>query len=274
MRKFIRRINWKKMFRSLLWVSIVGVFFVSVGFTEHRRSETLCKEVVIKVEDSAGNSFIDKNDIEQTIQDKFGKLEGKRLLSINISLLEKIIDNNPYVLKAQVFSTIDGKLKIEVKQRNPIVRIINAFNESYYIDADGVLMPLSDKYTARVVVANGNIFNKETEQRIRRVTVESGADTSFHATTLEKIFMLSDYIIHHDFWNAQIEQIYINSDGEMELIPRVGNQTIVFGDEKEIAEKFNKLMMFYNEGLSKTGWNQYNKINLTFKDQVVCTKHN
>jgi len=274
MRKFFRQINWKKMFRALLWVSIVGAFFVSVGFTEHRRSETLCKEVVINVEDSAGNSFIDQNDILQTIQDKFGKLEGKRLLSINISLLEKIIDNNPFVLKAEVFSTIDGKLKIDVRQRNPVVRIINAFNESYYIDDRGSLMPLSDKYTARVVVANGSIFNKEKDQGVRKATIESAADTAFHPTVLEKVFILSNYIVHHDFWNAQIEQIYINSDGEMELIPRVGNHTIVFGDEKEMDEKFNKLLTFYEEGLSKTGWNQYRTINLTFKDQVVCTKRN
>jgi len=273
LKKLIRQINWKKMLQASLWIGITGAFFVSVGFTEHRSNETLCKEVVINVEDSAGNSFIDKKDIERTLQDKFGNPVGKQLLSINISLLEKIIDNNPYVLNAEVFSTIDGRLKIDVKQRNPIVRIINACNGSYYLDDTGTLMPVSDKYTARVVLANGNIFNKETEQLIRKATVELTADTAFHPTTLEKVFLLSRYIKSHDFWNAQIEQIYINSDGEMELIPLVGNHTIVFGDEKDMEEKFNKLMMFYNEGLSKTGWNQYRTINLTFKAQVVCSKH-
>ncbi|MEO8088452.1 MAG: cell division protein FtsQ, partial [Bacteroidota bacterium] len=67
-------------------------------------------------------------------------------------------------------------------------------------------------------------------------------------------------------------QIFVDAAGDMELIPRVGNQTILFGDEKQMEEKFNKLYTFYKKGLSKTGWNQYKTINVTFKDQVVCSK--
>jgi len=272
MKKFRIKFDWKKVSRLSAQVLVVFAFLASVGFTEHRRGEMLCKEIVIHVDDSLGNSFVQRQDIAQLIRDKFGNLEGKLLYSINISLLEKIIDSNPFVLKAQVFSTVDGKLEVEVKQRTPIVRIINTFNESFYIDDRGTLMPMSDKFSAHVPVANGNIFNRETEQRIRRVTEQEIRDTSFSATLLEKIFMVSDYVRTHDFWNAQIEQIYINAAGEIELIPRVGNQTILFGDESELEKKFEKLYTFYKEGLSKTGWNQYKTINVTFKDQVVCSK--
>ncbi len=272
MKKFRLNIDWKKFFRISLHLLIAAGFLASMGFTEHRRNELLCKEIVINVDDSLGNSFVQKNDIEQLIQDKFGKLDGKRLHSINISLLEKIIDSNPFVLKAQVFSTVDGKLEVDVKQRVPVVRIINALNENFYIDEGGVLMPLSDKFSAHVPVANGNIFNREAEQRVRMITEKEIADTSFRPTLLEKVFMISEYVHHHDFWNAQIEQVYVNTQGELELIPRVGNQIIIFGDEKQMDEKFNKLYILYKEGLSKTGWNQYSTINVTFKDQVVCSK--
>jgi cell division protein FtsQ len=272
MKKFKIKVDWKKISRISLRVLVAAGFLASVGFSEHKRNEMLCKEIVIHIDDSLGNSFVQRADIEQLISDKFGKLTGKQILSINISLLEKIIDGNPFVLKAEVFSTVDGKLVVEVKQRTPIVRVINTFNESFYIDDNGVLMPLSEKFSAHVPVANGNIFNRETEQKIRRVTEREISDTSFSPTLLEKIFMVCDYVRRHDFWNAQIEQVYVNAEGEMELIPRVGNQTILFGDEKEMDGKFNKLYTFYKEGLSKTGWNQYKTINVTFKDQVVCSK--
>lgn len=272
MKKFKYKIDFKKVLHISLRVLIVAGFIASVGFTEHRRSEMQCKEISITVDDSLGNSFVQKEDIRQLISDKFGKLAGKPLGSINISLLEKIIDGNPFVLKAQVFSTVDGKLVIEVKQRTPIVRVINTFHESFYIDECGILMPMSEKFTAHVPVANGNIFNRETEQKIRRITGKEISDTSFSPTLLEKIFMISDYVRTHEFWNAQIEQIFVDAAGDMELIPRVGNQTILFGDEKQMEEKFNKLYTFYKKGLSKTGWNQYKTINVTFKDQVVCSK--
>jgi cell division protein FtsQ len=272
MKKFRIKADWKKIRRISLRVLVVCGFLASVGFTEHRRNEMLCREIVINVDDSLGNSFVEQRDIAQLILDKFGVLKGKTLQSINISLLEKIIDGNPFVLKAQVFSTVDGKLVVDVKQRTPVVRVINTLNESFYIDDMGMLMPLSDKFSAHVPVANGNIFNRETEQRIRRITQNELNDTSFSPTLLEKIFMVGDYVRTHDFWNAQIEQIYVNALGEMELIPRVGNQIILFGDEKEMDAKFSKLFTFYKDGLSKTGWNQYKTINVTFKDQVVCSK--
>ncbi|MEO8086882.1 MAG: hypothetical protein ABI763_08690, partial [Bacteroidota bacterium] len=117
MKKFKYKIDFKKVLHLSLRVLIVAGFLASVGFTEHRRSEMQCKEISITVDDSLGNSFVQKEDIRQLISDKFGKLAGKPLGSINISLLEKIIDGNPFVLKAQVFSTVDGKLVIEVKQR-------------------------------------------------------------------------------------------------------------------------------------------------------------
>lgn len=272
MKKFKFNIDWKKVLRVGLRAVILAGFLASVGFTEHRRNTMLCNKVIVNIDDSLGNSFVQKEDIEQQIGNKFGVIAGKPLTSINISLLEKIIDGNPFVLKAQVFSTVDGNLIVEVKQRTPLVRVINTLNESFYIDDGGVLMPMSSKFSAHVPVANGNIFNRETEQRIRRITEKEIRDTTFSPTLLEKIFMVCNYVHNHEFWNAQIEQVFINIEGEIELIPRVGNQTILFGNEKDIEEKFNKLYTLYREGFSKTGWNQYKTINVTFKDQVVCSK--
>ena len=59
---------------------------------------------------------------------------------------------------------------------------------------------------------------------------------------------------------------------EIEMIPRIGNHTVVIGNDMFLEEKFNKLSVFYREGLNKKGWDKYSIINLKFKDQVVCTK--
>jgi cell division protein FtsQ len=232
----------------------------------------LCSEVNVRLIGSNDQAFVEKGDVLQTIHDKFGELEGKPMHSINISLLENIINNNPFVAHAEVFSTIDGKLTIEVVPRNPIVRIINYFNESFYIDDEGVFMPLSEKYSASVPVVNGFIYDKEVNHSVRKMTEKEMADTSFHPLRIEKVYVLVGYISQHEFWNAQVEQVFVNSDGEMELIPRVGNHLVVLGDEKDMDEKFNKLLLFYKEGLSRQGWEKYSVINLKFKDQVVCTK--
>jgi cell division protein FtsQ len=80
------------------------------------------------------------------------------------------------------------------------------------------------------------------------------------------------YIRSDKFWEAQIVQIYVNGKGEFELIPRVGAHIIEFGKAEDIEEKFEKLWILYNEGFYNTGWNQYDKISLKYKNQAVCTK--
>lgn len=270
--KKLKNMNWKRIFRFTMWSAVVAGFVITVGFTEKKQAEMLCSEVNISIKSSHNHSFVEKSDVLQTIHDKFGTLEGKALHTINISLLENIINNNPFVSRTEVFSTIDGKLNIEVIPRNPIVRIINYFNESFYIDDQGVFMPLSEKYSASVPVANGFIYDKETQHAVRTSAGKQITDTAFHPLTIEKVYMLADYIGHHEFWNAQTEQVFVNGDGDMELIPRVGNHTIIVGDEKELNEKFDKLFLFYKEGLSKQGWDKYSTINLKFNEQVICTK--
>ncbi len=260
----------KKMFWKIGKMALIAIAFVaSFGFASHRQSVMPCSGVNINVHDSSGTGFVDRNDIQQIIQNKFGELEGKPIASINISLLEKIINTNPFIREAEVFSTIDGKVNIEVKQRIPVLRVINYKNESFYVDCDGVFMPPSDKFTARVPVANGYIYDSQIENRVRFF---SNADSTTVKTKTEQLFNIIQYTNKSTFWSNEVEQLYVNPNGEIEMIPRVGDHSVLLGDDSEIEEKFAKLIAFYKERVNSGGWNQYSVINLKYKDQVVCSK--
>ena len=261
----------KRVIRIAAYSVIVLAFLISVGFADHRQEAMPCTEVEVIIKDTLGHNFVSPEEVLNLVQNKFGMLEGKELGSINIGLLEKIINTNSFISKAEVFSTIDGKVNIEINQRRPIVRIVNANDESFYIDDQGVFMPLSDVYTARVPIANGFLFDKETERNVLKYDGEN-CDTSVKISRVDEVFHVADYIFHHSFWNAQVEQIYVNASGEIELIPRVGSQNIILGSSENIEKKLNKLYLFYREGLSKTGWNKYKTINLKYEGQIVCTK--
>ncbi|MBP6334687.1 MAG: hypothetical protein KA444_04370 [Bacteroidia bacterium] len=265
-------IDWKRTKKTAFRALIAVAFLVSVGFSDSRQSKMLCNELVISILDTLGQSFVEPEDIRLTVHNKFGELKGQKMSSINISLLEKIIANNPFVADAEVFSSVDGKLNIEVLQRRPVVRVVNFNQESFYIDDQGFFMPLSDKYTARVPVANGYIFHREAERMVTGLTSNTSTVSDSSISTIRKVYNVSSYINKDDFWSAQIEQIYINANGEMELIPRVGLHTILLGDGSDLEDKFERLFLFYKEGLNKAGWEKFKTINLKYKDQVVCTK--
>lgn len=263
----------KKFLNISLWVLLIAGLVVSVAFVGIEQNSLKCSDLLVKVDYSEENYFVDEDDIKAMIYNTGDSIEGQPMESIQVPVLEKLINNHPSVADAQVYKTINGEVKVKVKQRKPLIRIYNNQNESFYIDEDGHFMPLSTKYTARVLIANGNI--KVSSAILANWNIEKimRFDSLAAKTIIDDLFKLAKFINEDTWRKAQFQQVYVDENGEIELIPRVGNHRILIGDISDIEEKINRLMIFYKEGLSKTGWNEYQQINLKFKDQVVCTKN-
>jgi cell division protein FtsQ len=173
------------------------------------------------------------------------------------------------VKNAEVFLSLQGVLTVTVEQRQPLVRVFNNRGESGYLDNLGHFMPLSHKYTARVLVANGHYSDGLWAFDAKEVAEN---DSLTKVLVLDDVYRLASFIDKHPFWKAQINQVYYNRNHEFELIPRVGTHVILLGKAEQIEEKFGKLFAFYKKGLPYTDWNRYDHINLKYKNQVVCTK--
>jgi cell division protein FtsQ len=263
----------KKILHTTLWFSSFLVLILLLGFTEKSLREIPYKQMKISVDTRNETFFVNTDDIEKAIRN-MGIDEGQiHLRSINIRSLEDFFNRYPSVRKSQVFSSIDGTLHIHVEQRTPVLRVYSRNGDSYYIDKDGKLMPLSTKYTSRVMVLNGFFDAPFSQMYPFLYNTEAQIDANEkNKKLLQDAFEINEIIRNDAFLHAQFSQLYYNSDGDFELIPRVGNHKIVLGKNIDTREKFEKLKIFYIEGLQKTGWNTYESINLKFKDQVVCTK--
>jgi cell division protein FtsQ len=255
---------------TALWCFIAGGALVVLGFVNGRQQTLKCKTVNIEINEDVPHEFINEQEVRELISKK-GSPAGKPLASINTSLLEKIILSNPFVRRAEVYSTVDGELNVKVWQRDPVLRVINMHDEQFYIDKDGEFMPVSDNYTTPVIVANGYIFNSYSEMKIDQRS-EVPNDSAAIPRIINQVYALVQFISADSFLTANTEQVYVNEQQELEIIPRIGQHKIIFGDTTDMAGKFNRLMVFYKEGLSKTGWNNYSTINLKYRGQVVCTK--
>jgi cell division protein FtsQ len=257
-----------KIVNISIWIVAIVMIVVVLGFVKAAQKQQTFKEPVVHVDYDTDHRFIDEYDILTQVLNK--EDSGSLVLDrFNITELEDKLSNNHSIKDAQVFKTVDGELVINVKQRRPIVRVFSK-NESYYIDEKGDLMPLSNKYTARLLVVNG-MLNEPFSKRYL-VNYNNLEDSLLEKTMLDDIYKISDYIDKSDFWKAQIEQIHVNKMSDLVLIPKVGSHKIVFGGIDNLEGKFEKLMIFYRKGLNKTGWNEYSTINLKYKNQVVCTK--
>lgn len=272
------KINMQQKLRRALiigsWVLSVAGLIVLLSFVNYKQVNSVCKNVIVTIDEGEGHDFVDGNDILQLVNSK-GKLIGKSFAGINKKLLEKIVLSNPFVERVEVYSTLDGNLHIDAWQRNPIIRVYNMLNEQFYIDKNGAFMPVSEKYTPSVVVANGYIYNTYAEMKIAPPPVlknSNNIDSLTIPRMINQVYKVASFIAADTFWSANTQQIYVNELQELELVPRVGDHRILLGDTTDLKDKFDRLFAFYKKGLSNTGWNNYSLINLKYKNQVVCTK--
>ena len=257
-----------KIIQISIWVIVIVGIIVLLGFVNKSQQQMVFEKPIVKIDYETENRFVDEEDVLSQILHRADT--GKLILNrFNVTTLEEKLHQNNSIKDVQVYKTIDGQLMVNVTQRRPIVRVFSN-NKSYYIDEDGNLMPLSDKYTARLLVVSGELNEPYWKRNLYNYSDLS--DSIVDKTLLDDVYKIAKYIDESEFFKAQIEQVYVNKESDFELIPKVGNHKIVFGGVDNLESKFEKLMIFYKKGLSKTGWNEYSEINLKYKNQVVCTK--
>ena len=118
-----------------------------------------------------------------------------------------------------------------------------------------------------VLLVTGKISIQEIQDKngMRRADIEEDLQ-------IQKLMSFARYVEKHEFWSTQIVQLYKAGDGDFELIPRVGAHQIAFGTMDDFEVKLRNLKLLYDQGLKKYGWNRYNKINLKYSNQIICTK--
>lgn len=269
----MKKISTKKILTIVLWIIGLSGLMVSLAFATKKEKAIVAENMSISIANTEENSFIDETDVKEFFNERKDSILNAQLKNINVNELEKALNSHPAIENADVAVDINGDVNVNVTQRTPIVRVLNLDGESYYIDNNSKLMPLNDKYTARVLVASGYIMEPYA-QRYEFSAKQIKANELFSKVSLlDDIYTMSEYIIKDSVLNSLIHQINVTKEHELELYPTIGNQKIVFGDAVDIEEKFNKLKLFYTEGLNKTdGWNKYSTINIKYKNQVVCTK--
>lgn len=269
----MKKINYRKLLVTVLWIAAISGIAGSLAFVAKSERNVTVKNLNISIHNNDENLFLSEKDIRNFLAQRDENLISASYKNISIPQIEQALNSHPAIENAEVSADISGEIKVEVTQRTPVCRIINMDGESYYIDSQSKLMPLNDNYAARVIVASGNIT--EPYSRRYQYTVKQIKDNAlFKAiSVLDDVFDVVEYIQSDSLLMSLIHQVYVNNEKELELFPAIGNHKIIFGTSDCLAEKFNKLKLFYTQGLNKSdSWNKYSAINLKYKNLVVCTK--
>ncbi|MFL9845670.1 cell division protein FtsQ/DivIB [Flavobacterium rhizosphaerae] len=239
----MKRFNWNNI-RLLLIIAAIGFLY---SFSGGRNEARKLKGVSIEFADK--ESYITKDKVNKLLIQNYGEVTGISKENLDLNNVEKRLNENPMIDKAEVYATIDGKLIAVIVQRKPVARVFKG-GTSFYIDHNGAQMPLSESETARVLLV-------------------TGAVESVDAATLHQ---LVNYIFDDVYLKKNIVGVAITPAGGVKMRCRDHDYEIIFGRPVDIDRKFKNYKAFLQDAKNDTVIDNYKTINLKFTQQVVCTK--
>lgn len=236
------KINWNYIKTFLL----IGVVFFLFAFAEKRNHTRVLSEINLHFTNSE-NLYLTEEAVNKLLIQNEVRVKSIGKETLDLSRVEALLESHEMVENAEVFMSVDGKMGAEITQRKPLARVMAS--APFYLDRQGFRMPLSKFYSARVPLVTG--VNEEH---------------------LLEVHPLIDFINNDGFLTRHITGVNRRSNGKYELHLRQIDFVVVFGEVKDIELKFKNFKAFYQKALKDKKLDAYQKVDLQFGDQVVCTK--
>ncbi len=243
----------KAFFWLVLLASLTGITLMAARFQAEQVISGVEAEVILL---DKGNNLILPDDIVKTVGKKFGKLEGLTIDKVDMRSIEQFLSTSPYVKEASVFLGASGKLTLSIRQRMPIMRIVDNHGTHWYIDADTVRMPVSRNFTARVPLVNGDF----------------PATNDIKSWPIGPLFDVTMMLQDNEFMGSLVDQVYFESKDKIWLVPRMGPSKILIGNTNDLDDKVERIQKFYKKVLPSTGWDTYAYVDTRFAGQIVAKR--
>ena len=204
--------------KVIIVLAVVSIFF---AFSSSQNNAKPISEVEVSFI-GENNLFISKTKVDKLLiqNNDYIKCVSKDIL--DLKALENKLSSHDMIENSELYISINGILKIDIKQRNPYARVIS--DPSFYIDNNGTKMPLSDNYSARVLLVHG--LNDESK--------------------IDYVFKLIKTIRDDEFLNSNVTDILINKS-EISLRVRNCNFEVLVGDLNNLETKIKNFKAFYQK---------------------------
>jgi len=251
----------KKIILFVFWLLVfVGVVYMVVR-ADAARDNMACEKYAVQVRvEHTADTLLYPVDIEN-IMLKHDTIIGKPYHAIDLYALEGVLKQQPAVSEVHIYGDMLGTLRITATQRVPIVRIIDALNQSFYLDETAQVMPARPGTSAHVITVSGNIGI--TRDQALADTLKQRWDA---------LIACVKFINNDAFLRCQIGQIYIENENLALMIPVIGKHKIIFGSLEHPEKRLTRLKIFYQRGMDAEKWANYRSIDLRYKSQIVCKR--
>jgi len=237
--------------------AIAFALLLCLMFFAKVRLDSQLNEVKINVEKlEEQKSLIGSKEVRQRLKDFLGyDITLANARKIDLHLLEKELESDSRINTAEIFLDKHNNLNISVKQKRPIVRVEVAGAEDYYLDYTGDRIPITESIRVPVVTGKINAY-RDNYQSIKN-------------HNLNDVLMVARKVYDNEFLTSLIDQIDVDQNNEIVLVPKLGKGKIQLGQVTDLDEKIYKLKVYYANGLKNIGIDKFDELDLRYRNQVI-----
>lgn len=247
----------KRPYKILLIVLGAVLLAVLVVLANVSRSRSVVRGIEVNIRYGRTPQLVDDQTVRDSILADIKGLLNHSVASVDRKAVAEAAAKVPYLKDVSATVSVSGKVVVRAKQRRPIARLFYGSKELYF-DSDGHLMPTSPLGNCNVLVAGGDF-------------TEPLRSDSLNAQMCS-LLTLANFLDAESKYGDMIDQIYVERDGDIMMVPKLGNHVVELGTADDLDSKFESLLAFYRKGMPRAGWDTYSRVSLKYHGQVVCTK--
>ena len=234
-----------KIKNDIIFLVLILSFLVGIVYFSHQKNMVRVVDDV-KISFTHFPRFLDTILVNKLLTQNFREKSVQLKDSLDLNMLEKQINQIAEIQNAEVFVLPKGQVSVSITERIPTLKINSV--SSFYADASGAVFPF-------LKVNNNQLPVFKTD------TIDA---------SIINAAILIERLKKDKFMKSELKTLYFN-DASYHLKLKSYPFEIVLGNENALNEKIEKLKVFCAFQNTQDSLMNYQKINLTYTNQVVAT---
>lgn len=253
-------------------LALLGYIAFAFVLDNKVNKDAVCTKIDIRIEDSVTVKLITRSGVIELLDSLHLNPLGKEVKTLSIKKIEDAISESNYVSSVEVYMVYGGVMIIEMKQVDPVLRINMQTGYDFYLTQEKLILRPTKLTAKDVLVVNGNYQFDFANDYFGNILQKNNAK---EYDKLEKLTNFVKFIENDEFLSSLIAQIWLDSRGEITLIPMVSDQKIHFGllsspiETENYEQRLLKLKKFYNKSFNSGWWQSAVTVDLRFAGQVI-----
>ena len=241
----------KTLIKNILLLLLAGLLLTGILWARAREGNMLCQRVRVEIINSDSTQFVTEKGILTELAESGIKVVGKPMRKIDAARIEHVLGQSEYLESVECVKAQDGLLVIRASQLVPVLRVFDAENVSYYVNAAGKRMNATSTFYADVPIVQGHFTQ------------------AFPPT---RLLPMVQYVERDSLLRSLVAMYTVRDSNNIFITPNIVGHVVNMGPVDGFENKFEKLKLFYSEVMPAKGWETYDTISVKWSHQVVATK--